>query len=838
MTWKHKSCASKGEIVSADLKSDTANELRSANETAFGRFENIQRRVEKSNMKITIGSRESNLALRQTRQVRDLILKQYPDWEIDIKKIKTKGDKILDKSISQIGGKEVFVKEIEEEMLNGTVDMAVHSMKDMPGYLPEGLMLTCVPEREDPRDVLILRENIRFEDIPEGARIGTSSKRRAYQIKAWRPDLQIVPIRGNVETRIRKIEEENLAGVILAAAGIHRLGLEPENMVYLEQDIMLPSPTQGILAIEIAESNTALHQALMFLNHEQSERQARVERDFLRAVGGSCAVPVGAYARIEGDAIRLDGLLGDSEGNVVRDFVCGTAEENLGQILGEKLNNALKQFQGKVYLAGAGPGDAELVTLKTKRAIEEADVIVYDRLANPNLLNFNMEAKRIYVGKKAGCHYKTQDEINEILFEEARQGQIVTRLKGGDPYVFGRGGEEALYLKERGIKFEIIPGVTSSIAGPAYAGIPVTHRETARSFHVITGQQNDNQDLNYEQLAQLEGSLVFLMGFENMEKICNGLLEQGKDPATPAAVIQWAGTSKQKVLTGVLSDIYEKTQSSDIGRPAIILLGDVVRLRKDLNFYEELPLFGHNIVITREAKRAQSTIQKFQSLGANVLSFPMIKTTFLDSEELKAAIENIESYNYIFFTSVNGVDFFMEKFLQESDVRKLHRAKFCTIGTKTYEALKNYGIKAELMPEHFEGMEAVEVLKKHVAQSDKVLVPRAKLGRNEIVDELKKFCQVEELKIYDTLINDIDKDEIIDRLNEYEGYETIFTSASTFKNFAKILGEDLAGVLEKGHIVSIGPITTKAIVDAGYTVDIEAEEYTIEGIIKAIRGAK
>ncbi|HHT25441.1 MAG TPA: uroporphyrinogen-III C-methyltransferase [Clostridiaceae bacterium] len=499
------------------------------------------------------------------------------------------------------------------------------------------------------------------------------------------------------------------------------------------------------------------------------------------------------------------------------------------------MKNDLKKFRGKVYLAGAGPGDPELLTLKAKRAIEEADVIVYDRLTNPNLLNLNMEAQRIYVGKKAEYHHKNQDEINEILYEEACKGKIVTRLKGGDPYVFGRGGEEALYLKDRGVKFEIIPGVTSSIAGPGYAGIPVTFRNIARSFHVITGQRNDNAELNYKHLARLEGSLIFLMGFKNLAKICKGLLEHGKNPKTPVAIIQWAATSRQKVLTGELSNIYEKSRNADIERPAIIFIGDTVSLRDDLNFYEKLPLFGHNIVITREAKRAQSTIQKFQSLGANILSFPMIETVFTDSAELKEAIENIEIYDYIFFTSVNGVDFFMDKFLQESDVRKLSKTKFCTIGIKTYNALKKYGIKADLMPDVFEGMEAVEVLKNHVDRNDRVLVPRARLGRNEIVNELKEFCLVKEIEVYDTLIKNTDKEEIIESLKDYDDYEIIFTSSSTFKNFAEILGTDLKGVLEKGRIISIGPITSRAVEEAGYKVDIEAEESTIEGIIEAIK---
>lgn len=785
-------------------------------------------------MKITIGTRGSKLALAQTEIVKDLILQKYPDWDISVKIIKTQGDLILDKPISAIGGKEVFIKEIEKELLDGTIDIAVHSMKDMPGKLPAGLMLSFVPEREDYRDVLILKEGKSLEDLRQNARIGTGSKRRGHQMKQLRPDLEIVPIRGNVETRIRKIAEDNLDGVILAAAGIHRLGLQPENIVYLDYRIMLPSPTQGILGIEVAEDNEELYQALSCLSHRETEIQSRMERDYLKSVGGSCTVPVGAFAEVKGDEVTLYGMLGDENGNLAKSSVTGSKSDDLGTKLAEKLKEELKKYEGLVYLVGAGPGDPELITEKGKRAIIESDTIVYDRLINPQLLNLNRSAKKIYVGKEVGNHLISQDEIHEILYREASQGKTVTRLKGGDPYVFGRGGEEGLFLREKGIRFETVPGVTSSIGGLAYAGIPVTHRDVATSFHVITGHTRKNEELNYRHLANLEGTLVFLMGFGNLDKISAGLLKEGKAPDTPVAIIEWATTSRQKVLVGTLSDIYRKAQDSSIRSPVLIVVGEVVKLREQLDFFAEMLLAGHNIVITREEKRALSTIEKFRKLGANVISFPMIETVFTDSGQLEEAINNIEKYNYIYFSSVTGVEFFMEKFLQLSDVRKLADIKFCTVGIKTYNALKDYGIKAELMPELFEGMEAVEVLKKHIVKSDKVLVPRAKLGRNEIVEELKKFAAVDEIHIYDTVAAETGKEEILNILSQYDSYEIVFTSSSTFNNFIKILGDEAGNVLQKGRVISIGPITSQSIRDAGYAVDMEAEEYTIDGIIKVL----
>lgn len=786
-------------------------------------------------MKLTIGSRGSKLALTQTNYIKDLILGVYPDWEIDIKIIKTKGDIVLDKEISQIGGKEIFIKEIESQLLDGQIDLAVHSMKDMPGQIHPDLGLSFVPKREDPRDVLILKEARSLSDLPHGARIGTGSKRRAYQLKALRDDLEILGIRGNVETRIEKIYTEGLDGVVLAAAGIHRLNLDIENMAYLDLDEFLPSPGQGILAIEIRKKDQDLNEALMVLNDQTASIQARQERAYLAAVGGSCSVPVGAYLQVDGDKLRLSAILGDEDGNLVSSSLEGRTDEDLGTRLGQILQDKLKERTGKVYLLGAGPGDPELLSLKGKRAIEEADVIVYDWLASPHLLDLNPNAQRIYVGKKAADHTLSQEEINELLVSLAKKHRVVTRLKGGDPYVFGRGGEEALHLRQEGVEFETIPGIPSPIGGLAYAGIPPTHRGMATSFHVITGHTKDNDDLDYESLAKLKGTLIFLMGFSNLDKITQGLVDSGKDPKTPVAVIQWASTPRQQVVEGDLSDIVDQVQNSTIATPAMIVVGEVVGLRKDLNFYENKDLFGKNIVITREEKRARSTIDKLQRLGANVLSFPMIKTVFVDSDDLDQAIQNIKEYDYIYFSSVNGVEYFMEKFLRHADMRDLGSAKFCTIGIKTYKALEKHGIKADLMPDDFEGMEAIEVLKKNVKQDERVLVPRAKLGRNDTVEELKRYCQVDEIAIYDTILTDNSKEEIIEELGSYTDLYYVFTSSSTFTNFHKVLGDDLKDILAKGQIISIGPITSQTIRDGGYEVDKEARVYTVDGIIDILK---
>ena len=778
-------------------------------------------------MKIKIGTRGSNLALTQTNMVADSIKEKFPHVEVEIKIIKTTGDIRRDVPIGQIGGKEIFVKEIESALLNGDIDLAIHSMKDMPGELPKGLKLSATPKREDCRDVLVLKESGNLEELKIGAKIATGSKRRAFQLKSLRKDLEILPIRGNVETRIGKIESENLDGVVLAAAGIHRLGLEPENMAYLEIEDFLPSPTQGILALEIREEDDTLHDMLMELNDEKTYTQSQNEREFLKAVGGSCKVPVGGYCHVEEDKIILKGMLGSEDGNqLIKMEISGTKDENLGKILGEKM---LKILSSKVYLVGAGPGDEDLITLKGKRCIEEADVIIYDRLASKNLLNFAKEnAELIYAGKISANHTMTQDEINELLYEKAREGKIVTRLKGGDPYVFGRGGEEFEYLMDRGVHVEAVPGITSAIGGLAYAGIPITHRGIATSFHVITGHTQDDDELDYETLSRLDGTLVFLMGLKNLEKITQGLLDNGRGKNTPVAVINWASTSKQKTIVGNLENICELSRKAKLKSPCLIVVGEVVNLREKLNFFEKLPLFGENIVLTREGKNVQSTKEKFHKLGANVITLPMIETVELEiSEEI---FENVNSFDYIFFTSVNGVNYFFEQFLKHKDIRDLKDVKFCALGIKTKIAIEKFGIRVDIMPEKFAGEDGIKALEKVLKKTDKLLVPRAKMGRAEIVDSLKDLAEVTELKIYDTISTST---EIESALEEYEDYSLVFTSASTFNNFYKGV-EDKSGIFSKAKIISIGPITTAAIEKAGLTVDIEAKEYTIEGIIEGI----
>lgn len=495
-------------------------------------------------------------------------------------------------------------------------------------------------------------------------------------------------------------------------------------------------------------------------------------------------------------------------------------------------------MKGKVYLIGAGPGDESLITLKGLQCIREADTIVYDRLANVNLLEeAKKDCKFIYVGKKSKNHTKTQDEINEIIYKEALSGKIVARLKGGDPYVFGRGGEEGQYLVERNIPFETVPGVTSPIGGLAYAGIPITHRDYASSFHVITGHLKDErEELNWKALASLDGTLVFLMGVSNLEKICTKLMENGKAKDTPVAIVNWATTPYQKVVEGNLNNIYEKALKEKITPPSLIVVGEVVNLRRNLNFFEKKPLFGKVVVVTRAKTQKKEFIDKLKKQGAIVYDFPTIEIEEIyPNIKLKNAIENIDKYTYILLTSVNGANIFFEKlFSLGYDSRKLSGLKIGAIGTKTGKAIEKYGIKPDLIPEEHVSEALVKELEDVLTSEDSILIPRAKNARPYLVEKLSKICKVNEIKTYNTVNSRNNAEELLEFLKDKEEFYLTYTSPSTFNNFIELLDDNEEEILNKGKILSIGPITSEAIRKKGYKVYLEAEKYTVDGLLELL----
>jgi uroporphyrinogen III methyltransferase/synthase len=499
-------------------------------------------------------------------------------------------------------------------------------------------------------------------------------------------------------------------------------------------------------------------------------------------------------------------------------------------------------IKGCVYLVGAGPGDPGLVTVRGMELIKKADVIVYDNLVPDRLLQqARADAELIYVGKQAGEHSLPQEKINQLLIEKAREKQIIVRLKGGDPFVFGRGAEEAIELVAAGVKFEVVPGVSSGIAVCAYAGIPVTHRDFASDLAFITGHEDPTRKgeshIDWEALGRWQGTLVFYMGVRNLPMICANLQRHGMTGDTPAAIIRCGTTAAQQTLKATVSTIAELAAGSNFAPPAIIVIGKVVDMRDQLNWFESRPLFGSRIIVTRSRAQAGELVNRLSQLGADLLEFPTIKIKPpLDSQLLRKAVHNLQRYHWIIFTSVHGVEFFFE-YLHNAghDSRGLGSAKVCAIGPATAGRLKNFGIVADLVPPQFVAESIVSSIgRAGDIKGKSILLPRADIARADLAEALKRMdAHVEVVTAYRTVAENVPKDEVLNALQQNNIDWITFTSSSTVKNFFAQIDVNLLS--EKSlRIASIGPITSAAIRQAGLSVDVEAGEYTIDGLVKAI----
>ncbi len=494
----------------------------------------------------------------------------------------------------------------------------------------------------------------------------------------------------------------------------------------------------------------------------------------------------------------------------------------------------------KVYLVGAGPGDPELLTLKAKRLLGEADVVIYDYLAHETLLSYAPQAEKIYVGKTAGRHTLPQPEINALLVRKAQEGYVVVRLKGGDPFIFGRGGEEAEELVKAGIDFEIVPGITSAIAVPAYAGIPLTHRACASSVAFVTGHEDPTKhesSIDWEHLAKGVDTIVFLMGVGRLPFIAEQLKRYGRLPDTPVAVIRWGTLPEQEVLIGNLDNIADLARKKGLKPPAIIVVGNVVKLRQILNWWETKPLFGKRILITRAQAQASAMMKGLQALGARCYLIPTIKIVpAKDRRPVDTAIKNLSFYDWCLFTSVNGVIYFRKRLESLGyDVRALSHLKFGVIGEKTAQALLAWGIKPDLMPDEYRAESLAEALLKDDLKDKRIIIPRARLARDVLPETLQKAgAKVDVVTVYETVVPE-DKKEELERIIS-EGIDVItFTSSSTVKHLAKLVSpKDLVDLLDKVKVACIGPITADTAREFGLRVDIMPSKYTIDALIEAI----
>lgn len=503
----------------------------------------------------------------------------------------------------------------------------------------------------------------------------------------------------------------------------------------------------------------------------------------------------------------------------------------------------MKAIKGKVYLIGAGPGDPGLITIKGLECIEKADVIIYDYLASPMLLQHaKKNAEILYVGKKGGDHTLSQDKISGLIVEKAKTGLIVARLKGGDPFIFGRGAEEAEELIKAGIFFEVVPGVTSAIAAPAYAGIPLTHRRFTSTLAFVTGHEDptkEESNIDWAALAKGMGTIVFLMGVKNLPHITDRLAYHGMSHDMPVALVRWGTTHKQMTVTGTLDNIVERVKSAGLKSPAIIIVGEVVKLRETMQWFENRTLSGKSIVVTRAREQASALVKLLSDLGAECLECPTIKVVPpADWKPLDTAIKNLSSYDWLIFTSVNGANFFFERlFKQNRDVRALSNLHTASIGPATANRMFDFGLTSDIVPKSYRAESVIEAFANEDIKGKRILLPRAKEARPILPVELAKMgAEVNEVTAYCTKEVRDNVDLLLSRLQEGTIDLITFTSSSTVTNFHALIPPAKFNDLIRGvTVATIGPITADTAKTLGFDVHIVAESYTIPGLCDAIK---
>lgn len=811
---------------------------------------------------LRIGTRESKLALLQTDIVVKKLKECIPQLTIEVIPMSTKGDQILNRSLASFGGKGVFTKELEVALLDKSIDIAVHSAKDMPMEFPKGLQMGAVLEREDPSDVLVTMDGTKIADMKEGSVIGTSSLRRELQIKQQNEGVQIRVLRGNVQTRLSKLESGQYDGIILARAGLNRLGVEayPKTKYHMEtllSERFLPAPGQGILAIECRENDEEVLAILETIHSKEGAEMLFAERAYLQTLNGGCNAPAGAYCRRENGKLVMEAMYAkdgihtkyakqelevesfDSEGDVdSQKSHTDSFAKQLGKNLAEQVNI------GKVYLVGAGAGDEGLLTVKARDLLQKADVIVYDSLISTSILQeTKVDSEWIYAGKRSNNHHLPQEETNEILWKKAKEGKMVVRLKGGDPFIFGRGAEEALELLEHGVDFEIVSGVSSCYSVPAYAGVPVTDRRYASSFHVITGQEQVGRAVdrvNYEVLAKEEGTLIFLMGVKRLEEICNTLIQYGKDKNTPAGIFSKGTTRQQKFLTGTLETLPKIVKEKGIAMPAIIVIGHVVSFSEQLQWMKGNAHFKKRVLLTGTKLWCEKAKEKIEQFGAQAIPFSLIRVEEEKEEILRPLFQRqeekkgIEKFEWIVFTSRNGVELFFEQWKKyRRDIRELAKFKFAVIGSGTADTLREYGIEADFVPQKFSSEDMAKEWVKTLSKEERVLLLRAKEGSMALPKALKEASIIyEDIPLYH-IVGEEKKREELNRVLKEVDYVAI-ASGSAGRVFANMIEEGEKEEISY-QILSIGKETTKTCENAGLTVHKTANIYSIDGILELLR---
>lgn len=479
----------------------------------------------------------------------------------------------------------------------------------------------------------------------------------------------------------------------------------------------------------------------------------------------------------------------------------------------------------KVIIAGCGIGEKDNISLKVYKALKECDTIIYDRLLNSDIIDeFREEKELIYVGKKSSHHTLSQDEINSLMVEKYKEGKKIVRLKGGDPYVFARGSEEALYLKENGIDFEVYPGLTAGSVALNAAGIPQTHRKLATSVTYITGHREKNKEVSFKNYAKLDGSLVFYMGLKNIEKIVKDLIEGGIDKGTDIAIISNGGYNNQKVFKSKIYKILEDMKDEEFFSPTLIVVGKTVGFSDDLNYFEKRPLFNKNVLITRSFKESLILSESLKRLGANVINAPTFTINPVNLDLLERDIGNF-SYDYLIFTSVNSVRIFFNILLKKYDIRKIGNVKIAAIGSKCKEAIEKYNLKVDYYSKEGVAEKLYNKLFSVMKKEDRVYLPHSNLTRAYIIKKMAEKSNLKELVIYEN--------QIVRQKVKYNGKidAALFMSSSSVNNFIDVYGKD---ALDNAKIFSIGNITTETLKKHGIREILQADIASSESLLEKL----
>ena len=844
--------------------------------------------------RLRIGTRGSSLALAQASQVEQALRAAWPGLETELVILRTKGDQVQDRPLSQVGQKGVFVSEFETALLEGRIDLAVHSGKDLPARLADGLDILAVLPRADARDVLVLPrrgawENDGCEDaalqafaaLPEGAVIGTGSLRRQLYGKRLCPQASFRLIRGNVDSRLKKLESGGYDGIILAKAGLDRLGIterERERFLFLPipECRFLPAACQGIIAVEGRCQDDFLRLAAA-VDDRLTRIAFETERRALFNFGADCSAPAAAYCRIlkpdgsDGQAQKACGLWLELSVMYAGRERSGTAPETQRLALADSLCRKVREASGqgereagKVWLVGAGCGGPELITVKGLSLVKSCDVLLYDSLSAKELLDRTRpDCERIDVGKRYGGRAASQEEINRLLIQKAQEGKTVVRLKGGDPYVFGRGGEEMLALLEAGIACEEVPGISSAFAAPAAAGIPVTHRGLSRSVTVLTASSltegaEQLTEADYEALARLSGTLVILMGMHHLKELTDRLIGAGMSPSCPAAVVMEGATKRQRWVRAPLEKLEEEAVRAGLKAPSVIVIGETASLHLAPMSFSETdalphgaseqqtcgPLSGARVAVTGTDGFAARLSVALRKQGAETVDL-----SFLETVPTEQPLPEISGFSWLVFTSPNGVRLFQKKMRQERrDLRGLAGKKIAVIGPGTGEALAESGLFYDLMPQIHDAAHLGAALAERMEGKERALLLRSELGSPALTRELSAAGrEYHDFPLYELRAKPEQREEAFRRLREAQPDYLLFGSASGVRSFVDGLMQTpdqnvrqrcalsrvgcigpqclAAWEEEKGRLKQLLPKLPEAFT---------AEEFNIDGLIRAV----